>query len=468
MDARTLGDAMGWTLTESRYAQLLPAYLKAMQWAGITTVERAAMFAAQLGHESVGLKYQSEIWGPSAAQRTYDGRMGNRPGTDDWSRFRGHGWIQITGRDNHTAVSRWAHGKGIVPTPTYFVDYPERLGDDTYCWVGPAWYWTVARPQINAMCDRRDLDGVTRAINGGLNGIDDRRNRYNRALGMGARLLGGPVAEKVLDYPRDQVVQDTFYNCGPASVQTIIRAATGRFISEAALGKELRTHTGGTDWVGQFPAVLNRHIPGVGYRHVEMPNDPPTANQKNALWDHIVGSINAGNGVVANIVAPPSNYPRAVAPSTISPAYGGGTVYHYFAVMGYSDAGGRRCWIADSGFSPYGYWIGFDQLASLIPPKGYAFAAAPAPAPKPEGFLMALNDAEQRELLDKVRRIDRELTQRYPSRSAYRKDGNPVDTLAGMLLNVDARVHEDWVHARAAESGLTPDEFAARLHGGKK
>lgn len=43
--------------------------------------------------------------------------------------------------------------------------------------------------------------------------------------------------------------------------------------------------------------------------------------------------------------------------------------------MGYAGAGNsRRIWVADSGFSPYGYWISLAQLASLIPPKGYAYA----------------------------------------------------------------------------------------------
>ena len=84
------------------------------------------------------------------------------------------------------------------------------------------------------------------------------------------------------------------------------------------------------------------------------------------------------------------------------------------------------------------------------------------------GFLMALNDAEQRELLDHMRVIRRELTQKYPSRSAYRRDDKPVDTLAGMVLNTDARAHEDWVHNRAKELGITPDEFARQLNGGNK
>lgn len=87
----------------------------------------------------------------------------------------------------------------------------------------------------------------------------------------------------------------------------------------------------------------------------------------------------------------------------------------------------------------------------------------PNAAPNQGGFLMALSDAEQRELLDKTREIHRELTQRYPSRSAYRATDEPIDTMAGMLLNVDARVHEDWVHARAKEAGMTPTEFAKKL-----
>lgn len=386
MDAQTLGEAMGWTLSEQRYGQLLPAYLKLMQWASITTVNRAAMLAAQIGHESVGLKFQSEIWGPTAVQRTYDGRMGNRPGTDDWSKFRGHGWVQITGRDNHTNVSKWAHTKGIVPSPTFFVDDPAALGSDEFCWVGPAWYWTVARPDLNSYADNGWIWDASRAINGWVdrpNGIDDRIARWERCKAMGARLLAGnnegggqPVNEKVLDYSRDQIHQDTFYNCGPASTQTVVKAAGGGFYGEAQLGRELGTHTGGTDYIGQFPRVLNKYLPNAGYKFANMPNDPPTAGQKNQLWQNITNSILAGYGVIANIVAPPSNYPRTVAPSTISPAYGGGTVYHYFAVMGFSEAGGRRVWVADSGFSPFGYWMGFDQLATLIPPKGYAYSTA--------------------------------------------------------------------------------------------
>lgn len=377
MDAQTLSDIMGGTLSLSRYQELLPGYENAARAAQINNLERAAQWAAQLGHESVGLRYMEEIADGSA----YNGRadLGNtQPG--DGPRFKGRGPIQLTGRNNYRAFTRWANASGH--TGIDFEAEPHRLSEPHWGFLAASYYWTVARPGINAAADQGYTLDVTRMINGGTNGIDDRRARYNRAKAMGNRIIpgqGGPTVqavEKVLDYSRDQIHQDTFYNCGPASTQTVVKAAGGGFYGEAQLGRELGTHTGGTDYIGQFPKVLNKYLPKAGYRHVDMPNDPPTAAQKERLWQDIVNSINAGYGVIANIVAPPSNYPRAVAPSTQSPAYAGGTVYHYFAVMGFSEAGGRRVWIADSGFSPFGYWMGFDQLATLIPNKGYAYSTA--------------------------------------------------------------------------------------------
>lgn len=446
MDAQTLREVTtlpgGWVAPNGYYTKLIDGYNNAMRAANITTVKRAAMWAAQLGHESVGLRYMQEIASGSA----YNGRqdLGNvYPG--DGPRFKGRGPIQLTGRVNYRAFTKWARQNGH--TTHDFEANPTLLEDPHWGFLAASWYWTVARPQINSLCDRGDLEGVTRAINGGLNGVADRRNRYNRALNFGERLLPGNtpatkekenVVSKVLPYSRDQVKQDTYYNCGPASVQTIVRAATGSLIGERDLGSQLRTHTGGTDWIGQFPEVLNQHIPGADYTHVEMPNDPPTGAQKEKLWNDIVSSIDAGHGVVANIVAPPSNYPKAVLPSTISPAYSGGAVYHYFAVMGYSSQGQRRVWVADSGFSPYGYWLSFDQLATLIPPKGYAYSRAQTPK-KEKGFLMSLSDAEQRELLDKTRRIHHELTHRFGSRYP---DSKFRDTLVGYVLELDRKVED--------------------------
>ncbi|WNM75385.1 lysin A [Mycobacterium Phage TiniBug] len=180
---------MGGSLPFARYQALLPAVQQCLDECECTTEARIAMWGAQVGHESVGLKYMSELWGPTAAQQGYEGRadLGNtQPG--DGYRFRGAGPIQVTGRHNFTVLSQWAYGKGLVPTPTYFVDNPDELRGDRYGFVGVVWYWTTQRP-MNDAADARDLVRATQYVNGGQNGIDDRRTRYNGALAMGADLL---------------------------------------------------------------------------------------------------------------------------------------------------------------------------------------------------------------------------------------------------------------------------------------
>ncbi|MFB7853824.1 C39 family peptidase [Rhodococcus qingshengii] len=192
------------------------------------------------------------------------------------------------------------------------------------------------------------------------------------------------MAQKLLPYDRGIVRQETGYWCGPASAQVVLNSR-GINVAESTLAREMGTTTNGTDYIGLIERVLDQRVPNARYTSVQMPNDPPTLGQKDRLWRDILRSVNAGWGVIVNIVAPRSNYPRGVNGS-ISPSYSGGTVYHYMSVMGYDDAT-RAVWIADSGFSPFGYWMSFDQLATLIPPKGYAYAdiePAPVPDPKPE------------------------------------------------------------------------------------
>lgn len=187
------------------------------------------------------------------------------------------------------------------------------------------------------------------------------------------------MTEKVLPYDRAIVKQETGYWCGPASVQVVLNSR-GINASEQDLAYKLGTTVNGTNHIGLIADVLRARLPDANYRTVQMPNDPPTEAQRNALWANIVRSVDAGYGAVVNIVAPPSNYPRGVNGSS-SPRYGGGIVYHYMTAMGYN-TDTRSVWIADSGFDPYGYWISLDQLATLIPPKGYCYAdVAPAPAP---------------------------------------------------------------------------------------
>lgn len=183
------------------------------------------------------------------------------------------------------------------------------------------------------------------------------------------------MGEVVLPYDRSRVSQINSYFCGPASAETVLQSK-GINVTEQQLARDMRTHTGGTDHVGLVRDGLNKWAGQAKWSVVLTPNDPLSPQQKTAFWDNLVSSINAGWGVVVNIVAPRGNYPRVVAPSTIPFAYSGGDVYHYVPVMGYRvDDGVRKVWIADSGFYPYGGWISFDQLATLVTPKGYCYSA---------------------------------------------------------------------------------------------
>ncbi|WP_327100074.1 C39 family peptidase [Nocardia vinacea] len=178
------------------------------------------------------------------------------------------------------------------------------------------------------------------------------------------------MTEHVLSYDRSIVPQETPYWCGPASTQVVL-SGRGITVTEQDMANALGTTGSGTNHIGLITPVLCSFLGNV-YVTRQMPQDPPTPAQIEQLWDDIVASIDAGYGIVANIVAPESNYPIGVKGSA-SPAYSGGDVYHYIALMGY-DSDERAVWVADSGFRPFGYWIGFAQLASLIPPKGYSCA----------------------------------------------------------------------------------------------
>lgn len=185
MDGQTLSAAMSGTLSLARYEQLAPAFSAALDAAGCTTIDRVAMWCAQIGHESAGLKYMEEI----ASGAAYEGRrdLGNlQPG--DGRRYKGRGPIQVTGRANYASLSRWAFSRGLVPTATFFVDQPVQLASDAYGFLGAVWYWTSARA-MNRYADACDIEGATRAVNGGLNGLADRRQRWERCRAMGATLL---------------------------------------------------------------------------------------------------------------------------------------------------------------------------------------------------------------------------------------------------------------------------------------
>ena len=159
----------------ARYAAALTAVCRTFT---IDTPARLAMFLAQIGHESGSLRFVREIWGPTAAQARYEGRsdLGNtEPG--DGKRFLGRGLIQLTGRANaREATCRLRQWLLDVPN---FEAEPERLEEPYWACASAAWFWESRG--CNALADAGDLEAVTRKINGGMNGFNDRKNRWERA-----------------------------------------------------------------------------------------------------------------------------------------------------------------------------------------------------------------------------------------------------------------------------------------------
>jgi putative chitinase len=175
---------------------------------GIDTPDRLAIFLAQVGHESGGFRYATELWGPTAAQRRYEGRadLGNtEPG--DGERFKGHGYIQTTGRFNHARVrdrlrERFPH----LGVPDFEAE-PERLAEVQWACLSAADYWDDKG--LNALADAGDFLLITRRINGGFNGLADRQARWERAR---RALAAAPVPAPHLE-PDNAVAADP----GPAA-----------------------------------------------------------------------------------------------------------------------------------------------------------------------------------------------------------------------------------------------------------
>lgn len=201
-------------LPPARAAQILPTMSDGLKQAECTTPVRSAQFIAHTGHESANFNATEEY----ASGAAYEGRcsdLGNcQPG--DGVRFKGRTWIQITGRAHYAEFSRWAFDRGLVPSPTYFVDRPTELADLRWAGIGAAWYWTVSRP-MNALVDAgenaqwgdyRGFAAVTAAINGGTTGIDDRRNRYNRAIALGDQLLTLTAPTEPVDQLKELLMSD--------------------------------------------------------------------------------------------------------------------------------------------------------------------------------------------------------------------------------------------------------------------
>lgn len=158
--------------------------------------------------------------------------------------------------------------------------------------------------------------------------------------------------------------QQKGYTCGPASTRIALSAQMPKssLPSESQLAQELGTTDEGTSSIYEITRVLNNHLGEDTYKSVMMPNDPPTAAQKDQLWADIVHTVDHGHVMVANIWAPANNHP---------PGYPDEMIKHYLTVYGY-DRSTNQVSIADPAGFGGKYTLSFDQFATLVPPKGYS------------------------------------------------------------------------------------------------
>jgi putative chitinase len=214
----------------------------------ITTPNRIAGFMAQCAHESAdftaleeNLNYSADAltrvfgryFGPGKRNpaeyarnpekianyvyqdefRSKQGAMGNTQPGDGW-KFRGRGIKQLTGRNNYTAF-----GKSVGMTADEAAEYvaTKKGALESACW-----FW--ATNKVDRFADADDIVGMSKKINGGTIGLDDRKARYARAKA----LLGGNVSAPAKTQITDSVTQKAPAAAAPKSeVRTLKRGMKG-------------------------------------------------------------------------------------------------------------------------------------------------------------------------------------------------------------------------------------------------
>jgi putative chitinase len=164
----------------------------------INTPKRQACFIGQCMHESGGFKHLKENLNYSAkalmntwpsrfpdmdtaekferqpekiANKVYSGRMGNSE-DGDGAKFIGRGLIQLTGKDNYRAFGE-AIGEDLVANP-------QLVEEPRYAALSAGWFWN--KRGLNALADAMDIETLTKRINGGSIGINDRKAKISMVL----------------------------------------------------------------------------------------------------------------------------------------------------------------------------------------------------------------------------------------------------------------------------------------------
>lgn len=176
--------------------ELYEKYKTLLEKNGINTKLRLAHFLGQIEHESnfkpiaenlnysaLGLsktfaKYfnteEAEKYARQPeriANKVYANRMGNgdENSGEGW-KYRGRGFIQITGKENYFRLSN--------DTDIDFLHNPDLLLEEANSMISALWFWNLKG--LSALADKDDVKGITKKINGGLNGLEDRIYKVNK------------------------------------------------------------------------------------------------------------------------------------------------------------------------------------------------------------------------------------------------------------------------------------------------
>ncbi|CAB4124878.1 Glycoside hydrolase, family 19, catalytic [uncultured Caudovirales phage] len=157
----------------------------------INTPLRKCHFWAQACHESGGFRHMHEIWGPSPAQKGYEGRknLGNTVSGDGYL-FRGRGLFQLTGRANYKSMSEKI-GVDLLKDP-------EKAADPSIALKIACEYWKSHK--LNSLADADDIVKITKRINGGTNGLEARKTdlAHCKKMWLHAETTPAPVPAKVI------------------------------------------------------------------------------------------------------------------------------------------------------------------------------------------------------------------------------------------------------------------------------
>ena len=158
-------------LRADKAAAIQPHLFVAADRFAINTPAREAAFLAQLAHESGGLHYWEEIASGSAYENRRD--LGNTQ-IGDGRKYKGRGPIQLTGRANYR--------KAGAVLGLNLEEHPEQVATHGIGCLVAAWFWSDK--QLNVLADEATEDAyrrITRRINGGYTGWQDRLTYYKRA-----------------------------------------------------------------------------------------------------------------------------------------------------------------------------------------------------------------------------------------------------------------------------------------------